>query len=90
VKRPVGYRFGDYWKLGQALLALVGVAAVLLVPVMWSFWTVARGRESERVSSLPSAWLSGPARFVVQPAQKREFDDARPADKTAHSANMRS
>ena len=37
VIRPVGYRFGDYWKLGLPLLALVGVAAVLLVPVMWSF-----------------------------------------------------
>ena len=34
---PGGYRFGDYWKLGQPLLALFGVVAVLLVPVFWSF-----------------------------------------------------
>jgi di/tricarboxylate transporter len=37
VIRPVGYRFGDYWKLGLPLLALFAVAAVLLVPVTWSF-----------------------------------------------------
>lgn len=37
VIKPVGYRFGDYWKLGLPLLALFGVAAVLLVPVIWSF-----------------------------------------------------
>lgn len=37
VIRPVGYRFGDYWKLGLPLLALFGVAAVLLVPAIWSF-----------------------------------------------------
>ncbi len=34
---PGGYRFGDYWKLGLPLLALFGVVAVLLVPVIWSF-----------------------------------------------------
>jgi di/tricarboxylate transporter len=33
---PGGYRFGDYWKLGLPLLALFGVVAVLLVPVIWS------------------------------------------------------
>lgn len=37
VIKPVGYRFGDYWKLGLPLLALFGVAAVLLVLVIWSF-----------------------------------------------------
>ena len=34
---PGGYRFGDYWRLGLPLLALFGVVAVLLVPVIWSF-----------------------------------------------------
>jgi di/tricarboxylate transporter len=37
VMGPGGYRFGDYWKLGAPLLALFGVVAVLLVPVVWSF-----------------------------------------------------
>ena len=37
VMGPGGYRFGDYWKLGLPLLALFGVVAVLLVPVVWSF-----------------------------------------------------
>jgi di/tricarboxylate transporter len=37
VMGPGGYRFGDYWKLGLPLLALFGVVAVLLVPVIWSF-----------------------------------------------------
>jgi len=37
VMAPGGYRFGDYWKLGLPLLALFGVVAVLLVPVIWSF-----------------------------------------------------
>jgi di/tricarboxylate transporter len=32
-----GYRFGDYWKLGLPLLALFGVVAVVLVPVLWRF-----------------------------------------------------
>lgn len=32
-----GYRFGDYWKLGLPMLALFGLVAVLLVPVIWSF-----------------------------------------------------
>jgi di/tricarboxylate transporter len=35
VMGPGGYRFGDYWKLGLPLLALFGVVAVLLVPVLW-------------------------------------------------------
>ena len=33
---PGGYRFGDYW-LGLPILALFGVVAVFLVPVIWSF-----------------------------------------------------
>ncbi|MGL6278733.1 MAG: SLC13 family permease [Gaiella sp.] len=37
VMGPGGYRFGDYWKLGLPLVVLFGVAAVLLVPVIWSF-----------------------------------------------------
>jgi di/tricarboxylate transporter len=37
VMEPGGYRFGDYWKLGLPLIALFGVVAVLLVPVVWSF-----------------------------------------------------
>jgi Na+/H+ antiporter NhaD/arsenite permease-like protein len=37
VMEPGGYRLGDYWKLGLPLLALFGVVAVLLVPVIWSF-----------------------------------------------------
>ncbi|HEX3291886.1 MAG TPA: SLC13 family permease [Gaiella sp.] len=34
---PGGYRFADYWKLGLPLLALFGIVAVFLVPVIWSF-----------------------------------------------------
>ena len=37
VMEPGGYRFGDYWKLGLPMLALFGLVAVLLVPVIWSF-----------------------------------------------------
>ena len=37
VMGPGGYRFSDYWKLGLPLLALFGVVAVFLVPVIWSF-----------------------------------------------------
>ena len=36
VMGPGGYRFGDYWKLGLPLLALFGVVAVLLVPLIWT------------------------------------------------------
>jgi di/tricarboxylate transporter len=36
VMEPGGYRFADYWKLGLPLLALFGLAAVLLVPIFWS------------------------------------------------------
>lgn len=34
---PDGYRFGDYWKLGLAVMAVVFVVAVFLGPVFWSF-----------------------------------------------------
>jgi di/tricarboxylate transporter len=37
VMEPGGYRFGDYWRLGLPLLALFGVVAVLVVPLIWSF-----------------------------------------------------
>ncbi len=36
VMEPGGYRFGDYWKLGTAVLAWYFVVAVLLVPQIWS------------------------------------------------------
>ncbi len=35
VMGPGGYRFGDYWRLGLPLLLLHGLAAVLLVPLIW-------------------------------------------------------
>ena len=37
VMGPAGYRFGDYWKLGLPLVALFGVVAVFLVPLVWHF-----------------------------------------------------
>jgi di/tricarboxylate transporter len=37
VMGPGGYRFTDYWKLGLPLLALFGVVAIVLVPVIWPF-----------------------------------------------------
>lgn len=37
VMGPAGYRFGDYWKVGAPLVALFGLVAVLMVPVVWSF-----------------------------------------------------
>jgi di/tricarboxylate transporter len=37
VMGPGGYRFGDYWKLGLPMLLLFMGAAVLLVPIFWSF-----------------------------------------------------
>ena len=37
VMGPGGYRFGDYWRLGLALLILYFVVAVLWVPVVWPF-----------------------------------------------------
>ena len=35
IMQPAGYRFGDYWKFGVAVMALYAAAAVLLVPVFW-------------------------------------------------------
>src|SRR5262245_46882517 len=32
-----GYRFGDYWKLGLAVMAVFFVVAVLVVPIFWPF-----------------------------------------------------
>jgi len=37
LQEPAGYRFGDYWKLGLPNLALFGVVAVLIVPLIWPF-----------------------------------------------------
>lgn len=37
IMEPAGYRFGDYWKLGGVLLALYGLAGILLVPLVWPF-----------------------------------------------------
>jgi len=37
VMGPGGYRFGDYWKLGLAYMAMFFVAAVFLVPIVWPF-----------------------------------------------------
>ena len=37
VMEPGGYRFGDYWKLGLALMVLYFVVAVFLVPAIWRF-----------------------------------------------------
>lgn len=34
---PGGYRFGGYWKLGLPTLVLYGLAAVILVPMIWRF-----------------------------------------------------
>ncbi|MCO5216515.1 MAG: SLC13 family permease [Thermomicrobiales bacterium] len=35
VMEPAGYKFGDYWKLGVAILAVYYIVAVVLVPVIW-------------------------------------------------------
>lgn len=32
-----GYRFGDYWKLGAAVMVVFFLVAVLVVPVFWPF-----------------------------------------------------
>jgi di/tricarboxylate transporter len=34
---PVGYRFGDYWKLGLPLLLWFFVVATFIVPLFWPF-----------------------------------------------------
>jgi di/tricarboxylate transporter len=36
VMEPGGYRFGDYWRIGTAVLAWYFVVAVLIVPLIWS------------------------------------------------------
>ncbi|MCC6313419.1 MAG: anion permease, partial [Thermomicrobiales bacterium] len=36
VMGPAGYRFGDYWKLGLAVMVVYFLVAVFLVPVVWS------------------------------------------------------
>ena len=46
VMGPGGYRFGDYWKLGLPLLALLFVVAVFLVPVIWPLRPDTRARTS--------------------------------------------
>lgn len=35
VMGPGGYRFGDYWRMGLPLTALVIVVAVALIPIFW-------------------------------------------------------
>jgi di/tricarboxylate transporter len=35
VMGPGGYRFGDYWKLGLAMMALYFAVAVFWVPLVW-------------------------------------------------------
>ncbi|HYZ34586.1 MAG TPA: SLC13 family permease [Crenalkalicoccus sp.] len=35
VMGPGGYRFGDYWRLGLPLSAIVAVAATALIPAFW-------------------------------------------------------
>ncbi len=35
VMGPAGYRFGDYWKLGLAVMSVYFVVGVFLVPVFW-------------------------------------------------------
>lgn len=35
VMEPAGYKFGDYWKLGAAILVVYYLVAVVLVPVIW-------------------------------------------------------
>lgn len=37
IQGPAGYRFGDYWKLGLAVMAVFFVVSVFLVPVFWPF-----------------------------------------------------
>ena len=35
IMQPAGYRFGDYWKFGLAVMALYAAVAIVLVPVFW-------------------------------------------------------
>lgn len=39
IMQPAGYRFGDYWKFGLAIMALYAAVAILLVPVIWPLQT---------------------------------------------------
>ena len=39
VMGPGGYRFGDYWRLGLPLSALVLVAGTLLIAAVWGLGT---------------------------------------------------
>jgi di/tricarboxylate transporter len=32
-----GYRFGDYWRLGLAVMAVFFVVSVFVVPIIWPF-----------------------------------------------------
>jgi di/tricarboxylate transporter len=34
---PGGYRFSDYLRIGVPLDILIGIVAVLVIPVAWSF-----------------------------------------------------
>ncbi|MDJ0319130.1 SLC13 family permease [Pseudarthrobacter sp. PS3-L1] len=35
IMEPAGYRFGDYWKFGLAIMALYAVVSIGLVPLIW-------------------------------------------------------
>jgi len=37
VMGPGGYRFGDYWRLGLPLEAVIFLVAVPLIPMVWPF-----------------------------------------------------
>jgi di/tricarboxylate transporter len=37
VMGPGGYRFGDDWKLGLPVMALLLVVAVVVIPLVWPF-----------------------------------------------------
>lgn len=32
-----GYRFGDYWRLGMAVMVVFFLVSVFLVPLVWPF-----------------------------------------------------
>jgi di/tricarboxylate transporter len=33
---PGGYRFGDYWRLGLPLSAIVVAVATVMIPLVWT------------------------------------------------------
>jgi di/tricarboxylate transporter len=37
VMGPGGYRFGDYWRVGLPLEILVGLVAIIVIPLVWPF-----------------------------------------------------